>query len=1405
MPQSGKIGQLEEALGLFRYLTKLAEMRNSSTDDIKAYPKVMWLRDIPGNAVRISKMGALIKIPRVKVTPHPPLPQQCQGWVSETALNNPSKTPDLKEKALLQAVRAGSDGQETKMSVEALLEDNPTVTEAWAQYLPSWEEWALEAGKQKPAKNLYNELFSMNEQVKGSPEQLETVLGIGLLNWKDKDREIHRHLLTIKVEISYQAANGALTVNVSPGAKIELEEDMLSASLIPSRAEISPYFENLDSDEFDIEKIHQALEVWVNSAHSEGVYSREMTADLKSFDVPRLVYAPALIIRKRTHRSLLRMYQEISKNLAESGWVPESILDLVGVNDKQEKSTPSTDRILFPLPANDEQRAIVERLSKARGVVVQGPPGTGKSQTIANLISHLLANGQRVLVTSQTDRALEVLKEKLPRGVKDLCVSVVGAGKDGARDLERSLGALDREFSDGGWREKYQKKVVTLEAQLQALEEMRVALISKLASETKDQTIEHDIYGFKGRPSDIALQLQEKARYGWITESVKGVDVTNEEAQELRMLLKANTSHIRAEAAKSLPRKAVTVEAFAKTLELARECKGEASELTKKLSYIPERTLGIIVSLASELQGAKELGTELGRMMLIKESVEEALGLLSDTRALDVEEMTLPPVSSSILIRQGGILVERLKSGGQLKKGTFFFKDKEVKEFLKIKLGGMEVNDLESAQRVLGRLKILESLTFVEKQVGRTVMGSSFSLAKMEMERIKETIEESFSIENSRRELRSVLSDALGIKDSSLADSPYINELLEAARSVLDMQASEKARSDLAEWRHSWQEAARGTNPAQACISALKAFDTGDVQLYSQALQEANETLTLRAALARENQLFESMYQQAPWTARQLKESPWDQGWDNKLQDFEEACRWNLANQWLESANSYNSSNLDEELKRIEESISKTTGELVVAKAWLAAMARMTPIELQHLRAYHGALRRLGKASGKNANTEKQNAQRHMEAAQNAVPAWVMPIYRVAETMKPQLHAFDVVIVDEASQAGVEALFLMWLAKKIVVVGDDKQISPDTVGVSSDAIDMYQRQFLSGISMADSLSARSSLFDQASVRYQGRITLTEHFRCMPEIISFSNKLMYDSRLKPLKQYSAKRLTPLKHTYVPTEKGGGRVNKDEAETLALAIAAAVEDPAYEGKTMGVVSLLGTMQANYIESLLLELIGAEEMQKRKLRCSDAPGFQGDERDVIFASMVVTAPKEGKLKALGEFKYFQRFNVAASRAQEQFWLFHSVNLEDLNPQCPRALLLAHVSEKTTREEAGRIEGVKRNVRHERFDSLFEQNVYLDLMEKGYQVVPQWEVLGRRIDLVVIGQDSKIALECDGDTWHGLERFQEDLNRQRDLERVGWKFIRLRASEYTYNKEESMARLESSLEDEGIKPLRS
>ena len=72
-------------------------------------------------------------------------------------------------------------------------------------------------------------------------------------------------------------------------------------------------------------------------------------------------------------------------------------------------------------------------------MVVQGPPGTGKTHTIANIVSHYLALGKRVLVTSQKAPALKVLRDGLPEAVRPLAVSLLESDRDGLKQFHESV------------------------------------------------------------------------------------------------------------------------------------------------------------------------------------------------------------------------------------------------------------------------------------------------------------------------------------------------------------------------------------------------------------------------------------------------------------------------------------------------------------------------------------------------------------------------------------------------------------------------------------------------------------------------------------------------------------------------------------------------------------------------------------------------------------------------------------------------------------------------------------------------------------------------------------------------------------------------------------------------------
>lgn len=229
------------------------------------------------------------------------------------------------------------------------------------------------------------------------------------------------------------------------------------------------------------------------------------------------------------------------------------------------------------------------------------------------------------------------------------------------------------------------------------------------------------------------------------------------------------------------------------------------------------------------------------------------------------------------------------------------------------------------------------------------------------------------------------------------------------------------------------------------------------------------------------------------------------------------------------------------------------------------------------------------------------------------------------------------------------------------------------------------------------------------------------------------------------------------------------------------------------------MLGEQQALLIQSMLHKEVSGVEIEKRRIQAGISGEFQGDERDIIFLSMVDSAATEGPLRTTGEGAFElikKRYNVAASRARDQMWVMHSFDPDlHLKTADIRLKLLQHVRDplaslRAYNQEVGRTE------------SPFERDVLKRLTDAGYQVKSQWQVGYFRIDIVIEGAGKRLAVECDGDRYHPMEKLAEDMERQSILERLGWQFVRIRGSAFFRNPELSMRPVFDRLGELGIPP---
>ena len=542
------------------------------------------------------------------------------------------------------------------------------------------------------------------------------------------------------------------------------------------------------------------------------------------------------------------------------------------------------------------------------------------------------------------------------------------------------------------------------------------------------------------------------------------------------------------------------------------------------------------------------------------------------------------------------------------------------------------------------------------------------------------------------------------------------------------------------------------------------------------------------------------------WAARMLSEAAKENSDPVTPLDWREAWDWAASQAYLQRIDQRDHlRDLSHERVQLDQSIAKTFERLVRERTFYALGSSMTGPVRAALMMFVTALRRIGKGTGKGAGRHRKDARTAMAQCYGAIPCWIMPSWRVAEQLPSEPGSFDLVIMDEASQSDIKEVTALLRGKRILVVGDDKQVSPTAAFIEDAKIERLARGFLMNQPFKTLLLPGASLYDLAKVMFPDKfVMLREHFRCVEPIIRFSMQF-YPEPLVPLRiPTSQERIDPpLVDIYVPDgRRTGDKVNRREAEVIVEEIRRLVDDPVIaridtlnRWRTIGVISLIGAKQAALINRMLLEEFTEEVILRHRIACGDSATFQGNERDIVFLSMIAD-PDSKQAQTAAHFE--QRFNVALSRARDRMILVRSVTEEELNPNDLKAKVVKHFREPMVgvKPPSGDLLAM--------CDSGFEREVLARLLEKGYRVRPQVGALGYSIDLVVEGAgDRRLAIECDGDKYHGPERWAADMQRQRVLERVGWRFWRCWSSSFTLDPEGCMADLFATLERLQINPI--
>ena len=421
----------DRAKRLYQFIRELILLRQSPVRTLRSYEQVLLLDGLPPKPDcsfiargdfddEEQETWLEIRCPRLESYPFPP--SLLDEWLDPSQLANaladmPTLLPPSRisvAEGLFSREGSGSDATREKSETSGSDETPPEIKKVWERYVEDqWWPWAERTRPKFQAKRLYDELFRIFQKQEHLGETYEVVIGFGLLSWRPADAiEIQRHLVTVPLSLELDARRQILSLRpTAAGVELRLEEDMLEQFQRPRtalRESIKEILKNIDSTLWSSEHLHNALKEYCHALASDAQYDHTEVPPKAAGPSPVVNFAPALILRKRGSEGLVGLVDAIIQNIENGGEIPTSVLRQVCIIEDERKTdldngsrlTEENDETYFPLPANREQRRIVGHLANASGVVVEGPPGTGKSQTIANLLCHLLATGKRVVVTN---------------------------------------------------------------------------------------------------------------------------------------------------------------------------------------------------------------------------------------------------------------------------------------------------------------------------------------------------------------------------------------------------------------------------------------------------------------------------------------------------------------------------------------------------------------------------------------------------------------------------------------------------------------------------------------------------------------------------------------------------------------------------------------------------------------------------------------------------------------------------------------------------------------------------------------------------------------------------------------------------------------------------------------------
>ncbi len=409
----------ERVANLFTYVKEIKSRLEPPTLDESKYEWRLKLTDLPDHPYIFTKPTEdyFFKVKRPKVIDCPTPPQEIQQWIKPSWKYIDKELDYLKSRNILN---------EDETSTTIYIEDFPEIEAKIETFKKTRDDWKKAEFPSEEVRKVFSILHEAKARIERDSDGIQLYLTEGVLIFNYQNMKVNHPLLFKEIAIELDGEKDEPEISITKSStdsamfisllrKLDVSGSMLNT--------LKEEFSKLEIDPDD-DKEKLFLKNLVHRLWSDGKFSENR---ISPSETPIIFLEQKLIIGRK-ESSFSEQIDNYIKKIHEIDVLPVAYQNMVGSFEEPKMSSLNGNGSTPQLPKskksyfltkeyNIEQKKIINLLEATGCVSVQGPPGTGKSHTIANLVGHLLAKGQSVLISAHRSKALEVIRDQVVESI----------------------------------------------------------------------------------------------------------------------------------------------------------------------------------------------------------------------------------------------------------------------------------------------------------------------------------------------------------------------------------------------------------------------------------------------------------------------------------------------------------------------------------------------------------------------------------------------------------------------------------------------------------------------------------------------------------------------------------------------------------------------------------------------------------------------------------------------------------------------------------------------------------------------------------------------------------------------------------------------------------------------------